>query len=102
MLCKSTSFCSNGAFCSVPFIETAVFISSAKPSDEVEKIIKLYEHINYSKIYSFFDSNRPQDTDFYFDEFVKALKRHKNSTDNTIELEMEYKFRQAIEKASNK
>ena len=35
----------------------------------------------------------------YYDDFVIALYNQSSSTDNTIEREMEYKFRQAIEKA---
>lgn len=76
---------------------------------DVEDIIKKYHHINYSDIYSFYKDkpikpcnieNEDLLIDYvYFTDFVKALKRHIDSTDNTNELLMKYKFKKAIEKA---
>lgn len=82
-------------------------IKDISNKDDIEPIIiKKYHHIDYSVIYDFYNNKpqKPQNTadeqaliDYvYFKDFVKALKRHKSEIDNTNELVMEYKFRQAI------
>ncbi len=110
-------------------------INEVKASEDIEKTINKYHHINYSDIHKFYEKKpdkwleekiqakmkkdeRDRITEdkknicdyiknndkmlmeyVYFKDFVKALKRHINSTDNTNELLMEYKFRQAIKDA---
>lgn len=75
-------------------------IKNKNKNTEIEKILDKYEILNYSKIKCFFENvssvKETVEKDLYFKEFVKALKRHSNPTDNIIELEMGYKFRQAI------
>lgn len=81
-------------------------IEEIKASKDITNTINKYHHINYSDIYDFYieKPQKPQNTDdeqalidyVYFKDFIKALKRHINSTDNTNELIMKYKFKQAI------
>ena len=105
-------------------------IEKIKNKAEIEPIINEYHHINYSVIFNFY-KNKPKEwlcktlgsdngksagnedskkvqyteqiiTDYvYFKDFIRALKRHINPTDNTNELIMKYKFKQAIKKAQN-
>lgn len=77
-----------------------------KASKDVNDIINEYQYIDYSDIYEFYKNKpqKPQNTDdeqalidyVYFNDFVKALKRHTSKIDNTNELIMRYKFKQAI------
>ena len=83
-------------------------LGRVKTEEDKNKINK-YKVINYSDLVDNFKSIKNEDEkqndenkalkdkyNSYFDEFIKALEIH-ISTDNIIEKEMEYKFREAIE-----
>ena len=60
-----------------------------------------YKSINYSELLKAFNECKTTIDEVdkkYFEEFKNALELHTESTDNIIEKEMEYKFRQAIKK----
>lgn len=69
-----------------------------------EDILKKYKVINYSDLLRIFKKIETNDlkNNIYYQEFKKAIQIHTEETDNIIEKEMEYKFRQAIEKAKPK
>lgn len=68
-------------------------------NQDIETILKKYKCINYSELHKYFDENKKEDDKYYMD-FIKALELHKDNTDRTIEMEMEHKFRKAIQEAT--
>ena len=66
-------------------------------TDKIQNIKGVYKIIPYHRIYNFFrkydNSKIP-----YFKEFLYALEKHINSTDNVLEIETHRKFMQKINK----
>lgn len=71
-------------------------LKELKKDIQYKTIINTYKIINYSAIYQ--TLKNINSNDLLFKQFVEALEIHTNSNDNPIEIEMEYKFREAIEK----
>ena len=83
-------------------------INKSDPNYEQKcKIIDNYIVVTYEDLFNFLETqqeyrnNLKEKQRFYFDEFKNALKKHSKDYDNTTEQEMEYRFRQAIERTPN-
>lgn len=75
-------------------------IKNIDNKESIKKIVNKYKHINYGDLAKYLEDDNTKDE--YYKDFIKALKLHESDIDNTIEKQMEYKFRQAILKATNK